>query len=74
VNISVELYGQLSPLSPRRQTLDLASDATVQDAAEVLGLNVEEIGLITINGDQGELPDTVPPDCRLCFFPYITGG
>ncbi len=74
MKISVELFGQLSPLSPRQHILDLAYQATVQDAATQLGLNEEEIGMITINGVQGELQDLLSPDCRLCFFPYISGG
>jgi hypothetical protein len=74
VKISIELFGQLSPLSPRRQILDLAKHATVQDAAEKLGLNPDEIGIITINGVQSELENVLEPDCRLCFFPYLSGG
>jgi hypothetical protein len=74
VKISVELFGQLSPLSPRRHILDLAASATVQEAAELLGLNSEEIGLVTIDGVQSEMPDPLHPDCRLCFFPYLSGG
>ena len=74
MKISVELFGQLSPLSPRRQTLYLANPATVQDAATRLGLNVDEIGLITINGVQSEMLDLLLAECRLCFFPYISGG
>jgi len=72
--ISIELFGQLSPQSPRRQTLELASPARVQEAVGLLGLNPDEIGLITINGVQSEMQDSLPPDCRLCFFPYVTGG
>lgn len=74
MKVSIELFGQLSPPSPRRQILDLAPGATAQDAAAQLGLNAEEIGLITINGVQSEFPDTLSPDCRLCFFPYLSGG
>jgi hypothetical protein len=74
MNISVELFGNLSPLLPRRQTLDLASQATAQDAATLLRLTPEEIGLLTINGVQSEMQDSLLPDCRLCFFPYLTGG
>ncbi len=74
MNISVELFGQLSPQSPRRQTLDLASQATAREAATLLGLNLEEIGLVIINGVQSEIEDSLPPDCRLCFFPYVSGG
>ncbi len=74
MKFSVELFGQLSPLSARRQTLDVAEPATVQDAVRLLGLSAEEIGLITVNGVQSELSDQLPADCRLCFFPYLSGG
>ena len=74
LKISIELFGQLSPLSPRQQTLDLANQATVQDAATRLGLIVDDIGLITINGVQSEMQDLLKAECRLCFFPYISGG
>jgi len=74
VNISIELFGQISPLSPRRQILDLANHATVQEAAEKLGLNPDEIGIITINGIQSEMEDALESGCRLCFFPYLSGG
>jgi len=46
----------------------------IQDAASLLGLNPEEIGLITVNGVQSELEDLLPSECRLCFFPYVSGG
>jgi len=72
--VNIELFGQLSPNRPRRQILDLDQPATVLQAMRRLGLNPKEIGLITINGVQSELEDPLPPDCRLCFFPYLSGG
>jgi len=74
VTISVELFGQLSPHSPRHSTLEPANQVTVQETVILLGLNPEEIGLITINGVQSELEDLLPSECRLCFFPYVSGG
>jgi molybdopterin converting factor small subunit len=74
LNVSVELFGQLSPQLPRRKTLDLASQATAGEAAVLLGVHLEEIGLIIINGVQSEMEDALLPDCRLCFFPYVSGG
>jgi molybdopterin converting factor small subunit len=47
---------------------------TVQQVAIRLGLDPEQIGLIVINGVQREMHDPVPPDCRLCFFPPVSGG
>jgi hypothetical protein len=74
MTLSVELFGQLTPPSPRRQSLEWTPGMMVQAVASLLGLNPEEIGLITINGVQSEIQDILPPDCRLCFFPYVTGG
>ena len=74
MQITVNLAGQLSLSLPQRQTLEISPGATAGEAANLLGLNLEEIGLITINGVQSELQDTLPPGCRLCFFPYLSGG
>jgi hypothetical protein len=72
--IEVELFGQLSVNKQRRQTLNLDHLLVVQEVADLLGLNLEQIGLITINGVQSEMEDVVLPDCRLCFFPPMSGG
>ncbi|MCI0475484.1 MAG: MoaD/ThiS family protein [Anaerolineales bacterium] len=72
--IEIELFGQLAPNLSRRQSLTLARAMTVQEIARQLGLNPDEIGLIVINGVQREMDDPVPADCRLCFFPPVSGG
>ena len=72
--IEIELFGQLSKGKQRRRTLNLDQTLDVQGIAVLLGLNLEEIGLITINGVQSEMEDSVQPGCRLCFFPYLSGG
>lgn len=74
MTISVELFGQLLPGSPRRVNLEPGTGITAREAAHLLGLNPEEIGLITINGVQSELEEPLPSECRLCFFPYVSGG
>ncbi len=74
MNISIELFGQLSPPLPRHITLELESQKIVRDVVIQLGLDAQEIGLIVINGVQSEMEDPVPPDCRLSFFPYVSGG
>jgi len=74
VAVDVELFGQLSPGVQRRQTLSLERPATVYEVTILLGLDPQEVGLIVINGVQSEMQDPVPPDCRLCFFPYMSGG
>ena len=74
MTVDVEVFGQLSPSVKRRQTLTLEHPMNVQDVAFLLGLKPEEVGLITINGLQSEMEDPVPTDCRMCFFPYMSGG
>jgi hypothetical protein len=74
VTVDIELFGQLLPGAERRQSLTLEIAATVHDVALRLGLNLEEVGLITINGVQSEEQDMVLPGCRLCFFPPMSGG
>lgn len=72
--MDVELFGQLGIDRPRRTMLTLEPGATVRTAAALLGLEPETVGLISINGVQSELDAPVPGDCRLCFFPPMTGG
>jgi molybdopterin converting factor small subunit len=74
MEIEIELFGQLSEGKKRRQTLNLDHPLEVQGIAALLGLNPEEVGLITINGIQSEMDDSVKPGCRLCFFPHMSGG
>ncbi len=72
--VDIEVFGQLVPGQPRRRTLEIERPIPVRDLAEAIGLNVADIGLISIDGVQSELDDPVQPNSRLCFFPYITGG
>jgi molybdopterin converting factor small subunit len=72
--VDVELFGQLSPGAQRRQTLNLEHPMTVYEVAVLLGLDIEEVGMIVINGVVSQMQDPVPPDCRLCFFPPMSGG
>jgi hypothetical protein len=72
--VDIELFGQLAPGVQRRQTLTLEHSMTVHEVANLLGLDPDEIGLISVNGVQSEMEDSVPQDCRLCFFPPMSGG
>ncbi len=72
--IEVEVFGQLLPGSPRRRQFTVAQPVTVAEVAAWLKLAPEDIGLIALDGVQSELEDIVPVDCRLCFFPPMTGG
>jgi len=72
--VEIELFGQLAPDMQRLQNLTMEHSMTVHEVANLLGLDPDEIGLISINGVQSEMDDPVPPGCRLCFFPPMSGG
>ena len=58
----------------RCQSLTLEGTVSVREVVNLLGLKPDELGIITINGVQSEMEDYVQPDCRLCFFPHMSGG
>jgi len=72
--VDIEVFGQLLPNQPRRRKLEIQTPTAVREIAKEIGLDLEAIGLVTIDGVQSELEDLVQPDSRLCFFPYISGG
>ena len=74
MEVTVKLGGQLLPRVPRSQKLPLEQAVTVLDLVGLLGLEPDEVGLIVIDGVQSELEDLVSADCRVCFFPHLSGG
>jgi hypothetical protein len=74
VALDIEVFAQLLPGQPRRQSLEIRGEVSVRDVAGAIGLNTKEIGLVTIDGVQSKLDDVVRPDSRICFFPYLAGG
>ena len=74
MTLEIELFGQLLPGVQRCQNMNLDGEMYVHEVAKSLGLESDEIGLITINGVQSEMDDIVHPGSRLCFFPYMSGG
>jgi hypothetical protein len=74
MSVELEVFGALLPPDKRRQILQLQGRTTVQQIADSLGLKPDQIGLTTIQGVQSELDDVIPPACRLCVFPPMSGG
>jgi molybdopterin converting factor small subunit len=74
VTVEVELFGNLAARNPRRQIITLAEPATAGDIAARLGVDLDSIGLVMVNGVQSDLEDYVSAGCRLCLFPPLSGG
>lgn len=74
MTIEVEVFGALLPKEKRRQLLETGGPVAARDLVLRLGLEPEEIGLVTIDGVQSRLDDLVPLGSRLCLFPPLSGG
>ena len=72
--VDIEIFGQLLPNQPRRRAVELQQPVCVRELARMIGLDENEIGLVTVDGVQSGLDHRVQPDSRLCFFPYVSGG
>jgi len=72
--VDIEVFGQLLPGQPRRRSVEIQVSTTARELANRIGLDLSHIGLLSIDGVQGELDDSVSPNSRLCFFPYLSGG
>ena len=74
MTIELEVFGALVPLEKRHQLLQINCGTTVRQIADSLGINPDEIGLITIQGVQSQLDDVIPHGSRVCIFPPMSGG
>jgi molybdopterin converting factor small subunit len=74
MQIEVEIFGQLSPGIQRCQKLTVERSMRVEEVADLLGLTLEEIGLIVIDGELREANEILSSGSRLCFFPPMSGG
>ncbi len=72
--VEIELFGALAPHLPRRQAVTGEGAVTIAQVAQLLHLDPDAVGLIVLNGRQSEWDDPVPANCRLCFFPPVSGG
>ena len=54
--------------------LEIAPESTVADAAHLLGIPLEEVKLIMVNGRGSKWDTTLQGDERLGLFPPVGGG
>ena len=73
--VEVRVYGRLwEHLEPSLE-LDLEGhEIAVADLLTRLGIDPEEVGIVTVNRRQSKLDETVPVDGRVCIFPPMSGG
>jgi hypothetical protein len=72
--VDIEISGNLVAGDKRHQVMKLEKVLNAREVLIKLGIEPDMVGLIVINGIQSELEDRVPLDCRLCFYPHLSGG
>ncbi len=73
--VEVHIFLPLWPADMRDQELDLGGrQVRVHELIASLGLNPDEVGIVTIDGRQCEDDAVVPQTCRLCIFGLLSGG
>ena len=73
--VEVHIFGALWPIDQRDRHLDLGGrEVHVYDLIASLGIDPEQVGIVTIDGRQCQHDSIVPETCRLCIFPPLSGG
>lgn len=76
--VRIDLWGPLDryggTVPPAGRTLTVPSGAAVRDVLEVLGLPVEHVGLVLVNGQKGRLSTCLAGDDVITFYPVVAGG
>lgn len=72
--MEVVFFGQLTENNKNVVKLTFDEAITITDLAAKLGIDMDLVGLITIDGVQSEAHAVVADNERVCFFPYLSGG
>ena len=73
--VEVRVFGSLwEHLEPRLE-LDLEGRGiSVADLLAWLGIDLSEVGIVTVDRRQSNFDELVPANCRVCIFPLMFGG
>lgn len=73
--LQVKIFGMLWKHLEPSQDLDLEGRGlVVADLLVHLGIDPAEVGIVTVDGRQSRLDQTLPADGRVCIFPPMSGG
>jgi hypothetical protein len=73
--VQVRVFGaQWEHLAPGLE-IDLAGrKVVVADLLAALGVDPADVGIVTVDGRQSKLDDSLPAAGRVCIFPPMMGG
>ncbi len=79
MNISIKLYGTLGRYVAgydhiKGISMSVENGTTVADLIDRLGIPVEGIGIVSINGTLSKADDVLPEDSQVKIFQPLAGG
>lgn len=72
--VEVQVHGGLGSQVRRLTRLEIEPRSTVRDIACRLGVSLEKVGMIVIDGRLCGIDDPVEDGQRVSFFPPVMGG
>ena len=73
--VDVRVFGALwEHLAPSLEMDLMGREIVVADLLAALGVDPAEVGIVTVDGRQSKLDDSVPAAGRVCIFPPMMGG
>jgi sulfur-carrier protein len=74
MKITVKLFATLREGREKIQTFDLSSCTTPKDFLNLLGISIQEVAILLINGRDGEFDRILSENDTLSIFPPVGGG
>ncbi|WP_347351351.1 MoaD/ThiS family protein [Acetoanaerobium noterae] len=74
MQITVKLFANLRENREKIMDMDVSSDTTVKDIIESLGIPLQDVAIIMINGRGTNFDAVLKSDDVLALFPPVGGG
>lgn len=74
MQIEIKCFATLSEFTPKGNVLDIKEGTTIQQVIESLGIAIEDVKIMFINGKHESLESVLTEGDRLGLFPAVGGG
>lgn len=74
MTIEVRLFATFRNGREKKQFMDLKEGSTVADILDILSINAEELGILLINGRDGDVNSVLKESDVVALFPPVGGG
>lgn len=74
MQIEIKCFATLSDFTPEGNVLAVGDGTTIQQVIDLLGITVEDVKIMFINGKHKSLESVLKEGDRLGLFPAVGGG